>query len=119
MKIALILGGIVATALVLAMGYVVWLVFGGGPAKLNAERAMASRSYSADTPLSVGDILNVKVPRGFKEETRKELLAEHRDPETVWFELTLGKFDAPGSSKNPAQMYLIFASAGNEAKVLP
>jgi len=119
MRSALILGGFVAAALLLAAGYVVWLVFGGGPAKLSAERALASRSYSADTPLSIGDVVDVKVPRGFKEESRKELLEEHRDPETVWFELTLGKFDAPGSSRNPAQIYLIFASRGNEAKVLP
>jgi len=119
MKITLVLGSIVAAAVVLAGSYVVWLVFGGGPGKLSAERALAGRSYSADTPLSIGDILDVRVPRGFKEERRKELLEEHRDPETVWFELTLGKFAASGSSRNPAQMFLIFASPGNEAKVLP
>jgi len=63
MRSALILGGFVAAALLLAAGYVVWLVFGGGPAKLSAERALASRSYTADTPLSIGDILDVPLPR--------------------------------------------------------
>jgi hypothetical protein len=120
MKSIFLLGSLVVmAALLLGAGYVVWLVFGGGPEKWSAGRALAGRTYAADTPLSIGQYLDVKAPRGFKAEQPKASLDEHRGPETVWFELSLGKYVALGGGGTPAQMYLAVASPGNEGTVLP